>query len=529
MHPDGQLLGGRYELTSLIATGGMGQVWQARDTVLERDVAVKVLRSEYTGDPTFLARFRAEAQLAARLVHPNIATLFDYGEIPPAGPRDEHLAYLVMELVRGESLSTLLRRDGRLSPERTLDVLRQSAAGLAAAHATGVVHRDIKPGNVLIGADGTVKITDFGVAVSGSTVPLTQAGQVIGTPHYLSPEQAQGQRATAASDVYALGIVGYECLAGHHAFDAESSVQVALMQIRDDAAPLPDDVPPPVRQLVAAAMVKDPAQRFPDAAAFGAAIDDVRAGRPLQPADRTTVLPAAGGAAPSPSTRVMPAVGGAATAVGVGAAGVGAGAAGSGPERARESRRRRLLLPLLGALIAAALAVAGFQLLGDDATDTSTTTPTTSAEQTAPTTSTAEETTAPSAVLVEVDPDDYLGRRIGDVEADLIGLSLSVRAVPQQTADADEGAVLAVSPAGELAQGAVVTVTYATAPPTPTPTSSPTDDGDEDEPDESGGNGTGGGGSGTEGGGNGDQGNQGNRDQGGGDQGSGDDDGQDDG
>ncbi|MCZ2826724.1 MULTISPECIES: protein kinase domain-containing protein [unclassified Modestobacter] len=514
MHPDGQLLGGRYELTSLIATGGMGQVWQARDTVLERDVAVKVLRSEYTGDPTFLARFRAEAQLAARLVHPNIATLFDYGEIPPAGPRDEHLAYLVMELVRGESLSTLLRRDGRLSPERTLDVLRQSAAGLAAAHATGVVHRDIKPGNVLIGADGTVKITDFGVAVSGSTVPLTQTGQVIGTPHYLSPEQAQGERATAASDVYALGIVGYECLAGHHAFDAESSVQVALMQIRDDAAPLPDDVPAPVRQLVAAAMVKDPARRFPDAAAFGAAIEDVRAGRPLQLADRTTVLPAAGDAAPSPSTRVMPAVGGAATAAGVGAA--GAGAAGLGPEREREGRRRRLLLPLLGVLIAAAVAVAGFQLLGDDGTDTSTTTPTTSAEPTSSPTPTTEETTIPSAVLVEVDADDYLGRRIGDVEADLIGLGLSVNAVPRETADDDEGAVLAVAPDGELAEGTLVTVTYATAPPTPTltATSTPTDgdedEADEDEPDEGGGNG-------TEGGGNGDQGNQGNGNGNGGD------------
>ena len=169
MHPTGQVLGGRYELTSLIATGGMGQVWKARDRVLARDVAVKLLRSEYTGDQTFLTRFRAEAKLAAGLVHPNIATLFDYGEVPPAGPRDEHLAYLVMELVRGESLSGLLRREGRLSPERTLDVLRQSAAGLGAAHTAGVVHRDVKPGNVLLGADGIVKITDFGVALSAAS------------------------------------------------------------------------------------------------------------------------------------------------------------------------------------------------------------------------------------------------------------------------------------------------------------------------------------------------------------------------
>jgi serine/threonine protein kinase len=157
MEPNGRLLGGRYELTGLIATGGMGQVWQGRDNVLARDVAIKVLRSEFTGDPTFLARFRSEAQLAAGLVHPNIATLFDYGEVPAADPAAEHLAYLVMELVRGESLGTVLHRDRRLSPERTLDVLRQSAAGLAAAHAAGVVHRDVKPGNLLLADDGTVR------------------------------------------------------------------------------------------------------------------------------------------------------------------------------------------------------------------------------------------------------------------------------------------------------------------------------------------------------------------------------------
>src|SRR3954452_22783594 len=291
MHPDVRLLGGRYALTALIATGGMGQVWQARDTVLNRDVAVKGLRSEYTGDPTFVARFRAEAQLAAGLVHPNIAALFDYGEVVPDSPGAEHLAYLVMELVRGEPLSQLIRRQVRLSPERTLDVLRQCAAGLAAAHAAGIVHRDVKPGNVLLGADGSVKLTDFGVALSTASVPLTLTGQVIGTPHYLSPEQAAGGRATPASDVYALGVLGYECLAGHRAFDAESSVQIALLHLNAAPAPLPDDVPTPVRQLIEASLVKDPAQRFPDGAAFRDAIDDVLAGRPLTPLVPTAVLP----------------------------------------------------------------------------------------------------------------------------------------------------------------------------------------------------------------------------------------------
>ena len=291
MEPDGQLLGGRYALDELIAEGGMGQVFRARDTVLNRDVAVKVLRSEYTGHATFLARFRAEAQHAAGLVHPNIATLFDYGEVD--SPTGEHLAYLVMELVRGEALSALLRRERRLSTERTLDVLRQSAAGLAAAHAIDVVHRDVKPGNVLLGADGAVKLTDFGVAVSATSVPLTRTGEVVGTANYLSPEQAEGKKATPASDVYALGLIGYECLAGHRGFDGGTPTQIALRQIREVPPPLPADVPDPVRRLIDRAIAKDPAQRIPDGAALRDAIDDVLAGRAADDAaPRTMVMPA---------------------------------------------------------------------------------------------------------------------------------------------------------------------------------------------------------------------------------------------
>jgi serine/threonine-protein kinase len=209
-----RLLGNRYELLSVLASGGMGRVWRGRDVLLNRPVAVKVLRSEFTGDPAFLSRFRAEAQHAALLQHPNIAAVFDYGELEEQG---ERLAYLVMELVEGESLATLLARERRLDVPGTLSVLRQTAAALAAAHAAGVVHRDVKPGNVLVGRDGAVKIADFGIAWSASSVPLTSTGQVIGTAHYLSPEQAAGGKATPASDVYALGAVAYECLAGRRA------------------------------------------------------------------------------------------------------------------------------------------------------------------------------------------------------------------------------------------------------------------------------------------------------------------------
>ncbi|MDP9428399.1 MAG: serine/threonine protein kinase [Actinomycetota bacterium] len=177
----GSVLGARYELQALIATGGMGQVWRARDLVLDRTVAVKVLRTAYTGDPTFLARFRAEARLTAGLAAPTIATLHDYGEA--AGPGGvERLAFLVMELVDGEPLAAVLAREGRLSAQRTVDLLRQAAAGLAAAHAAGIVHRDVKPANLLVRPDGTVKITDFGIASSAASAPITRTGQVIARP-----------------------------------------------------------------------------------------------------------------------------------------------------------------------------------------------------------------------------------------------------------------------------------------------------------------------------------------------------------
>ncbi|MCW2618003.1 MAG: hypothetical protein JWR28_1152, partial [Modestobacter sp.] len=184
VEPGRKTLGDRYDLQALLAVGGMGQVWRAHDKLLGRSVAVKVLRSEYTGDALFLARFRAEAQHAAALSHPNIAAVYDYGEEPAIDGSGEHLAYLVMELVEGESLSVTLARVGSLTPDRTLDVLRQTASALAAAHEAGVVHRDVKPGNVLLRGDGTVKITDFGIAWSAGSVPLTQTGQVVGTASY---------------------------------------------------------------------------------------------------------------------------------------------------------------------------------------------------------------------------------------------------------------------------------------------------------------------------------------------------------
>jgi serine/threonine-protein kinase len=195
----GLTFGGRYELQSRIAIGGMGEVWQATDLVIGRQVALKILKDEYLGDPGFLERFRAEARHAALVNHEGIANVFDYGE-------EEGSAYLVMELVPGEALSTILEREHVLPTDKVLDIVAQTAAALQAAHAAGLVHRDIKPGNLLITPDGRVKITDFGIARIADQVPLTATGQVMGTVQYLSPEQASGHPASPTTDIYSLGI-----------------------------------------------------------------------------------------------------------------------------------------------------------------------------------------------------------------------------------------------------------------------------------------------------------------------------------
>ena len=231
----------RYQFQSRIATGGMGEVWRATDQVLGREVAVKVLKPEYSDDPTFRSRFETEARNAAALHHPNVASVFDFGELPAdegsGGGRPR--PYLVMELVRGEPLSALLRNGEPMPADVAADLAAQAADGLAAAHELGIVHRDVKPANLLVTADRTVKITDFGIARAADAVALTTTGQVIGTPQYLSPEQAEGKTATGASDIYSLGVVLYECLAGRRPFDADSPIATALAHIREDPPPLP--------------------------------------------------------------------------------------------------------------------------------------------------------------------------------------------------------------------------------------------------------------------------------------------------
>ena len=274
----GQLLADRYRLRRRIAVGGMGEVWEAADERLDRRVAIKVLKAELSGDAEFLHRFRTEARTTASLNHPGVAAVHDYGETAavPDGPADT--AYLVMELVEGEPLATVLAKQRRLPPDQTLDVLEQAGAALQAAHERGLVHRDVKPGNILLTPTGTVKITDFGIAKAVDAAPVTRSGMVMGTAHYIAPEQAMGQEAGPASDVYALGVVGYECLVGHRPFLSDNAVTVAMMHIRDTPPPLPPGIPPGVRALIDATLVKDPRSRYGTGGEFATAVAAVRAG-----------------------------------------------------------------------------------------------------------------------------------------------------------------------------------------------------------------------------------------------------------
>jgi hypothetical protein len=400
----GELLNDRYRLDEIIASGGMGQVWRATDELLGRLVAIKVLHAGglgggSTGAEEFRERFRYEARNSAALSHPNIATVYDFGD-------DADHPYLVMELVEGQSLAQILAERGALPPEEVQSLLGQAALALQVAHNAGVVHRDVKPANIMVTPSGMVKLTDFGIARAAAGSGLTRTGEVLGTPHYLAPEQAQGLPATAASDVYALGVVAHELLTGRRPFSGESMVATALAHVSQPPPELPDSVPQPLRGTIMAALAKDPADRPGSAGELATLI-----GMPVSPMTPVPGLDPASGestavvAQPQP-TAIMPiAVGAAAGA----AAGLGAGAAAGlgAPHAARpDSPRPWWLLPAGAAAIVAAIAVIvalasshGTATPTTRSATTSTTVKATTAAPTtsAPTTSVPSTTTAPPA------------------------------------------------------------------------------------------------------------------------------------
>lgn len=482
----------RYRLDDRIATGGMGVVWRATDLRLNRTVAVKVLKHEYADDPQFRTRFDTEARNAAALQHPGIAAVFDYSSDPggTAAP------YLVMELVDGQPLSALLtqaRGAGRaLDPAVVRDLLMQAADALAVAHRAGIVHRDMKPANLLVTPERQLKITDFGIARAADDAQITRTGAVMGTPQYLSPEQARGNPSTPASDVYSLGVVAFECLTGRRPFEADSPVATALAHIQQPVPELPSDLPADLRAIVTRALAKEPNERYADGAELAAALRGadvpLAAGPPGPLPDETAVLPstaeqvappaAAAAAVPTPRLDRPAAFEGAAVPP---------------PEKSRRPWAAVLLVLLLvGAAVAAIVLLLG----RDDGDPVSSDNPTTSSEPTRtrnsqtsssePTEQTTPTSTAPATVFI--DEGDYIGRDVAAVERELQLKNLEVRLFEDSNPGGEpEDIVTSVNPTGTLTEGDTVDVHYwgpppatTTTPTTETPTTTatlPTDTG----------------------------------------------------
>jgi serine/threonine-protein kinase len=293
MYGPGSQLAGRYRLKERIGAGGMGEVWQGTDEVLGRTVAVKVMLAALLNQPGFAERFRGEARTMANLNHPGVVDVYDYHS-------DDTVAFLVMEYIAGDALSTTLSRVGRLTATRTMALVAQAADALHAAHDQRIVHRDVKPGNLLVRADGTLVLTDFGIARSAQVGQLTATGAVLGTASYLSPEQAAGKGATSASDVYSLGVVAYQCLAGRRPFEGNNPVEIAMRHMSEPPPPLPRDVPPAVRDIVLRAMAKEPTDRWPSAAHLSAVARRAAAGGPTA-APSSPAPPSQSGPAPAPA------------------------------------------------------------------------------------------------------------------------------------------------------------------------------------------------------------------------------------
>ena len=455
------MLGDRYELTSRIAVGGMGEVWRGRDTVLAREIAAKIMKEEYLSDQSFLDRFRAEARSMGAVSDPGIAGVFDYGE-------ENGSPYLVMEYVPGEALSAILDRNGGMPERDVLDIGAQAAQALNAAHRSGVVHRDIKPGNLLITPEFRVKITDFGIARVADQAPLTKTGQVMGTAQYLAPEQATGKGSTSKSDLYSLGIIMYEALAGVRPFTGESQVEIAIAQVNRQHPPLPDTVSEPVRRLIDAMLQKNPDDRPADGQAVATAARALLAG---DVAAAEAAVPQMRGTSPTEAvtrvfnqndastTRVMPAAGAAAAGAGIGAAaGAGAAHAAGDPNgswnqdpatasqgyhdpmiaasaRSRDAdlvedepeKRSKAPTVIITILIVLALLGLGWILWlflggeGDEPTPADTATA--SAE--------------PTAETITIDPDDYIGQSEASATRNLEDLGLEVETVTVSSSRAE--------------------------------------------------------------------------------------------
>ena len=469
------LLGGRYRLDHQIAVGGMGEVWRAADVVLGRDVAAKVLRGELTARAGFLERFRREARNLAMLSHSAIAAVFDYGD-------HDGSPFLIMELVVGEDAARRIARQGVMPPSEVIDLMAQVAAGLAVAHAAGLVHRDIKPANLMITDGGRIKITDFGISRHADSLTLTSTQELLGTPHYMPPEQFRGEPASAAGDVYSLAVVAYELLAGRPPFVADSNIAIAFAQVHELPPPLPATVPRPLAVLIGRALAKDPQRRPPDGEALVREIEQLSelddATRSAPPGALVDVSPTLTDGLFAPTVALPPAEILQPTVafteselrapLEIGPQDDAAVGTLIGPMR-RHRTKRRIAAGLTASMVLALVAAIVFARRSDDPlgepATTSVPAPATTSGSTISASSDAGSTTtvAPpsSTALVVIDLAAFVGRDRREVIDELRALGFIVEERRIDSPDAKKNTVVAIEPNGALAPGTTVEVQVA--------------------------------------------------------------------
>jgi serine/threonine-protein kinase len=424
-----RLLGGRYELDGIVGRGGMAEVYRARDLRLDRVVAVKTLREDLARDQTFQARFRREAQSAASLNHPSIVAVYDTGE---DNTGMSHVPFIVMEYVDGRTIRDLLRDDRRLLPERALEITDGVLRALDYSHRAGIVHRDIKPGNVMLNRQGEIKVMDFGIAraVADTQATMTQTAQVIGTAQYLSPEQARGERVDARSDLYSVGCLLYELLTGRPPFTGDSPVAIAYQHVRE--APIPPsrvdpELPPWADPIVLRAMEKDPDERYQSAADMRSDVQRALSGFPVAAGMPMTATYAH----PGPGTRRMDPMGQTQLQ---GQTGALPPYEYGPPETGVRPRRKKKVWPWVAAVLALAViggSIAAFELVNSTG----------------------------SSVAV---PSDLVGKSIPVAKTELRQAHLKARTVQHKSLNGPYNKVTKVSPSGgtKVAENSTVTLTY---------------------------------------------------------------------
>jgi serine/threonine-protein kinase len=429
----GHAFDGRYRVLGRLGVGGMATVYLAEDSSLGRKVALKVMAERYAEDGEFVERFRREAQAAARLNHPNIIAVYDRGEA-------EGRPYIAMEYLQGRTLKQVIQKEGPLSPERAIAFAMQVLAGLRYAHEHGVVHRDVKPHNVLVGDDGRVKVTDFGIAHAGDP-QMTEVGSIVGTAQYLSPEQARGRSVGPQTDIYSLGVVLYEMLAGRVPFEGDSSVAIAMQHVSDEPPPLRSlapQVPEPLALVVAHAMLKQPSQRYASADEFAADLDRVRRG--LVPVAATALIEM-----PQHPTEFVPAAEATRIAPRPEGSLLGDERAPARPVPRKRSRWPWLLVLLLVLAVGALAAFALGGVPGDGGGTTGHTT---------------GQTTSTSTPVVAKKLEDLEGKTYSEASAALKGYGLGIVPKRQRVRDSSHPADVVVAsdpaPGAELHQGDTV-------------------------------------------------------------------------